>query len=369
LLPACGSSTSTTGPEDPPSRRRLAIAWSCTGSGTVGFAVTIHGIDPSTGMVDAGSIQASGGSNRSLAFAPGTTSPRMLYVGVSLNNGAPAIVPFAVDASGRVTPQSPRSAPEIPVDLAVHPSRRFLFALVAADGAFGQPLPPPSLATFALDSGMIPQLQTVTPLPLVSRGGIAISPSGRFLYVGDPASDVVIGFLVNPQTGALAPLAGSPFFHPRSFDLAFHPGGRALLSLERLRISGRRVDPETGSLNERFAAIPTNTGLLSDMALTDDGRFLVAADLVADALWRFRVDADGGMIPLGNEIPTADATRYVATADPYVYMTNQPGTFDVARPTSFLWGFSFVEGALTPLAGFPFRPDAQGCPGPLAVSD
>ena len=50
-------------------------------------------------------------------------------------------------------------------------------------------------------------------LSLVESGSfsVAVAPSGRFAYVANGISNNVSGYTINPSTGALTAIAGSPF--------------------------------------------------------------------------------------------------------------------------------------------------------------
>jgi 6-phosphogluconolactonase (cycloisomerase 2 family) len=49
--------------------------------------------------------------------------------------------------------------------------------------------------------------------PIAMDGGdwVIADPSGKFLYVGNNASDNISAFKVDPLNGALTPVAGAPF--------------------------------------------------------------------------------------------------------------------------------------------------------------
>jgi DNA-binding beta-propeller fold protein YncE len=53
-------------------------------------------------------------------------------------------------------------------------------------------------------------LQTTIPPTGCSPGGIAVDPSGAFLYVTGGYAKAVYGLSIDPNTGALALLPGSP---------------------------------------------------------------------------------------------------------------------------------------------------------------
>ena len=62
-----------------------------------------------------------------------------------------------------------------------------------------------------------PQTGALSPLPGspvaigANAGTLTIDPTNRFLYVGSGSAKTLTGYALNAMTGELAPLAGSPF--------------------------------------------------------------------------------------------------------------------------------------------------------------
>jgi 6-phosphogluconolactonase len=68
------------------------------------------------------------------------------------------------------------------------------------------------VAVFAIDpsSGSLKRVKG-SPFKAGSGNHLAINPSGKFLYVANATTNDVSGFTVNATNGALTPVAGSPF--------------------------------------------------------------------------------------------------------------------------------------------------------------
>jgi 6-phosphogluconolactonase (cycloisomerase 2 family) len=85
-----------------------------------------------------------------------------------------------------------------------------------------------------------------------------IDPRGRFLYVSDAGEREVYAFDIDAGTGALNPVAGSPypvpdFWSAEPISLAVDPSGRYLLAASgmsplRRHVVVMRIDPLRGSL-------------------------------------------------------------------------------------------------------------------------
>ena len=55
---------------------------------------------------------------------------------------------------------------------------------------------------------------------------VAVHPSGRFVYVGNAGSANVSGYTSSPITGKLTPIAGSPFVGVEPDKVAVDPSGK-----------------------------------------------------------------------------------------------------------------------------------------------
>ncbi|HET9363564.1 MAG TPA: beta-propeller fold lactonase family protein [Candidatus Angelobacter sp.] len=148
-----------------------------------------------------------------------------------------------------------------PTDVVVHPSGKFAYSSGPFAGFQGPPPIPPSptfeeIAVFSLDrpSGDLHILNQVD-LPFVPDSQVmAMDPAGKFLYAAD--STKILAFSINAADGSLTPIAGSPFLGTHKFALGanvFHvdPAGKFLYltALDSNAVFGYAIDPATGSLS------------------------------------------------------------------------------------------------------------------------
>ena len=105
---------------------------------------------------------------------------------------------------------------------------------------------------------------------------VAVDPSGKFAYVANEVSGStgnVLGYMINPSTGALTAIAGSPFaagFAP--FSVAVDPSGRFayVANVNSGNVSGYTIDPSTGALTAITGSpFPAGAGPVS-VAITSD---------------------------------------------------------------------------------------------------
>ena len=247
-----------------------------------------------------------------------------------------------------------------------------------------------------------------------SPHAIAVEPSGKFAYVENWASNTLSAYTVNQQTGVLATIPGSPFPTGPSpaFNVAPHPNGRLLYIPNsdndgqrwgpNSSVSGYVIDPQTGGLTNipgspfrdgngpywwvsidprgRFAytcndlsgsinafQIDQTTGVLSpiagspflggpgglSMAIDPRGRFLFKADQVRNTVSAFVIDQSSGSLS-----PVAGSPFALVTPISHV-IVDPTGTFLYTANTNAnsISGFRINQntGSLTVIPGSPFR--------------
>ena len=193
--------------------------------------------------------------------------------------------------------------------------------------------------------------------------GLVVHPSGRFVYAttasdqqGGPDNSHVWGFAVDPGTGLLTTLPNSPWFvgsQVGTQDAAIDPAGRYLYAVNRLTnvIIGYAIDAVSGQLTPLPGA-PFATGGIGPehIAMTESGRFLYANNLASGTISGFRIEEDGGLVPLPGSPYGAGSPRGIAISggDRALYTAVEIG--DQVRAFAIDAG----TGALAPLPGQPF---------------
>ncbi|HTC95454.1 MAG TPA: beta-propeller fold lactonase family protein [Terriglobales bacterium] len=187
-----------------------AFLFVSSANATVGTGNTISAfaIDSTTGSL------TQMGSPAATSNPVGITSPigmatdgKFLFVG---DHMAEAVVPFSINAlSGSLTPVSALPAPgssctsschHNPLRLTVDPMDKFVFWTNVQAG---------TLSAFNINNGA---LTAIAETPTGQHPfGLALDPSGTLLYVVNKVDNSISGFSVNPNTGTVTPLSGSPF--------------------------------------------------------------------------------------------------------------------------------------------------------------
>ena len=186
---------------------------------------------------------------------------------------------------------------------------------------------------------------------------MAFHPSGKFIYVADGGSHVS-AFTIDTATGALTVMAGSPFeveYHTRS--VAVDPSGKfayVTMSLypDSNGISAFSIDPSSGALTEvagsPFAALD---GPLS-IAIDPSGKFAYVANYDSDNVSAFTIDAATGVLAEvpGSPFATQDDPTSIAMypTGKFVYVVNA-GSDSIS-----VFAIDQATGALAEVPGSPF---------------
>ena len=131
---------------------------------------------------------------------------KFLFVG---DHMAQAIVPFSITSSGALTPVSalPTPAPSCsvschnnPLRMTVHPNDQFVYATNVQAG---------TVSAFRMTNGV---LSSVAEVPTGQHPfGVALDPTGGFLFVVNKADNTISAFSVDSSSGVVSAIGGSPF--------------------------------------------------------------------------------------------------------------------------------------------------------------
>ncbi len=354
FLLSCGSNTHTTAGRS----HNAYISLPAKG------AIRLLQINGSTGAITASSQtpQVQGTSPTGLALHP---SKKFLYAANSLSN---SISTFNVASDGSLTLTSnPIPAGAGPDAAVVDPSGKYLLVSNNLSN---------DITVFSIDSGTGALTQTATVPANANPTAILFTHSGKFVYVANPGIGLVSGFSFSD--GTLTQLQWSPFiagagasalavdgsdrFLYVTNSSAFNP----LLSTNG-NISGFTIDPNTGKLTTILGSPFTSTVGNNPTAITVDpsGKFVYAVTPGSSySIWCFAITpATGVLTPVTNSPFSVGAGGQFVLIDPtgnYMYIGNNAGT-GVAGYT-----YNPSTGAPTVITGSPFN---TGAPGAMGLSE
>jgi 6-phosphogluconolactonase (cycloisomerase 2 family) len=305
-----GSATLTVSPLVPNQARFAYVA-------NFDSTLSLYRVDGSTGILTPNGTLPLGDSvfPNSLAADP---QHKFLYT-ANLNNFS--ISAFAIDpAAGTLSALSgsPFSA-QLPWTLAVDPSSRFLYV---ASG-------PGSSLTYSLDASGIPTYVAQTPQASGGAIGIAIAPSGKFVYTANVNANTVSFYGVDATSGALT-LAGQVATGPNPGSIVLDPLGKFLFVPNKngQSVSVYSIDPNTG-VPTVVPGSPFATGQIPDaVSVHPSGNFAYVVNQASNSISAFTVDSSGVLSPIpGSPFAIPDGSGpAAASVDPlgkWLYIVNQ----------------------------------------------
>ncbi len=333
------------------------------GSASLGpNSISAFTIDATTGALTevSGSPYATGNGPSSVTVDP---QDKFVYVP---NNSSNNISAYTIDSdSGALTPVkgSPFAAGNIPLSVVIDPTDSFAYVNNVDDNPGGD------VSGYTIN-GTTGALTAMPGSPFLPRSGayaLVIAPSGKFGYVSQPNSEITI-FSINATSG-IPTAVGSPFtVDGNSFQsMVMAPSGK-FLYLPGFNKPGTvsvvKVNPATGRLSA-VSGSPFAGGDFPSSATVDPGGKLVyvtnsglTSSSSAD-VWTYSVAASGKLTLL-DEVRTARAfapvalitgSAAVAYTPKFAYVANQ-GSDTVPSTVS---AYTIAKsGHLSAVSGSPF---------------
>ena len=239
-----------------------------------------------------------------------TVDPTGKFAYVANNNNPGSVSAFTINGvTGALTPVagSPFPAGVLPTIVVVDPTGKFVYVAnyaLASNSISGYMI---NAATGALT----PIAGSPFTVPGQNPRSLAVDPTGKFVYVADQQSDSISGYTIDPATGTLTPIAGSPFAGGSNpSGVAVDPTGKFVYVANFSNngvgsVSGFTINPATGALTP-IAGSPFTTGT-GPLYVTVDptGKFVYVTNGSSTNVSGFSIDpATGALTPLaGSPFP------------------------------------------------------------------
>jgi len=299
-----------------------------------------------------------GGSSR--GGTGGNSNAEILYAAyVTPNGGGPGgtIVPLKLDVnSGALSALNPVVGPGNAVAIVIDSSHKSLYSSDFNTGmVYAYSIDPAS-------GNLTPVGGSPYPNPFFGNGGtVAIDPAGKFVfYVADPNGDIAT-FLRNGSNGTLT-LSSAPVVQDSNqpFELIVDPTGKFLFAADHSDPSGGEIsvfsiDGTTGGLSQ-VAGSPFTFQANSEpwgMALSGTGQFLYAALSNSSSVAALTVNTSTGAVaPIPN---SPFATRFIPeqlvlhSSGKYLYTGN------VGFGSISAFSVNGTTGDLSPISGSPYQ--------------
>jgi 6-phosphogluconolactonase (cycloisomerase 2 family) len=225
-------------------------------------------------------------------------SPTMPFL-FAANQTAGDVTAYTVDPgtgslgvlAGSPFPIVPASHPS---SMAISPKGDFLYIANATEG---------TIAVFNISgNGVLAQAGIPTSVGAgATPTSIAVEHSGRFLYVTDPAHNAVLGFSI--QTGGvLSPITGSPFLAGAApVGLGIDPQGALLFAANSgsNNVSAYAIDPNSGALGQ-VTGSPFATGGVGPSAVAVDAEtsFVYVTEQGSHDIAALAIASNGALQPV-----------------------------------------------------------------------
>ena len=201
-------------------------------------------------------------------------------------------------------------------------------------------------------SGLLSQVGAATPTGGSLPGMARVHPNGKFLFVANGLSSNVAVLEANATTGALTPVAGSPFSTGTGSFPAFvlvHPSGKFLFVINQGSTSGVAVfavNATSGALTVvPGSPFSTNgTGVING-GPTPDGKFFHVLNRGTNTIEAYSIDQTTGVLTEVTGAPYAtENSPFALSPDPsgkYLYVAN------TASNTVSSYAINAITGGLT----------------------
>lgn len=323
--------------------------------------ISLYTINSATGAL---TFQANYGTGSSPRFVVRDPTGKFIYVG---NWNGSSISAFTVNqTTGALTAVagSPFSTSAFPYSLSCDPEGKFLFAGHEDAGVA-------AVSAFTIN-GVTGALTAVSGSPFLAATGatpvsVYVSPDGRHLYAGSsqPLGNAnTFGYAINPETGALTQLTGSPFGELNNgISVFIEPTGRYLYYAQyNGGTVGYARDATTGGLS-RLASSPFATGAAPTFITGDvNSKFVFVAnsgDTVGTAgLTGYSISADGSLSTLaGSPFTTGKSPASIAIDETsrFMYVVGTGETNPTVDP---IYAYQFQSASPSFIASYSAGVDA-----------
>ncbi|MGA8492253.1 MAG: beta-propeller fold lactonase family protein [Terriglobales bacterium] len=278
-----------------------------------------------------------------------SSSSHTAYVTLPNSN---AVAAFRIKTSGSVANDntqaqfttivgSPFPAGSSPSSVLVHPSSQYVYVANRNEN---------NISLFTINSSIgslqevLPRTTTgLTPISMVMDSG------GNYLFVANELSSNISVYAINSSTGALSAIAGSPFStYNNPFALAITPSGKFLYVLNPNLTSVIGYTIASGVLHP-VAGLPAQVGNGPRAIAVDPAEsFVYVANSADNTVSVLGINSSTGALTLLGAFATGTTPTSVVALDPYLYVANQ-GSSNVS-----VFTVTPNTGVLTQITSSPF---------------
>ena len=290
------------------------------------------------------------------------------YFAYVTNTGSTNITVYSINAvTGELTEisGSPFATGSYPNSIAIDPTGKFAYVVNKNSN---------SVTAYSInaDGSLTPINTDITnssyPTGTYPSFGI-VDPTGKFIYVTNTTSDNITAFSIDPVTGALESIGGSPFATSRDPNTVTIDRNSKFAYAANLLSNSISIFSigTTGALSNKsdvsISVEGTQSPYPTSITITPDGKFAYVPLQGSTKIVAYAIDAaNGGLTEISGSPFTIGSASCSIAIDPtgkYAYVANL-NTDDVTG-----YSIHVTTGALTPVSGGPFT--AGNMPEDIAI--
>jgi len=226
---------------------------------------------------------------------------------------------YTIDDEGKLlpVPGSPYKVGTFPVSITHSPDERFMYIVNQGAASISAYRIQPNTGALVNVPG------SPFKTPVKHPDAIAVSPDGRHAYVTGEDADVVVEYRINSESGALTLLDRSSVAtgkHP--IAIAVSPDDRYafVANFDDNTLSAYRVESGSGRLASVGRAFSTDEHPIH-IAISADSRLVYVANYGSTTVSGFRINSENGVLA------ETDGSPYFAGAQPYSVSISPDGQF------------------------------------------
>jgi 6-phosphogluconolactonase (cycloisomerase 2 family) len=184
-----------------------------------------------------------------------------------------------------------------------------------------------------------PTLSTLTSVPAGSSTSVIIDPLGRFAYAVDTSAQNIYAYTIDPASGALSAISGSPFTGGTG-PLAINPTGTFCYvpNSSAQNITGYAVNSTAGTLTAITGSPFAAGGDAASVSIAPSGAFAYIVNQTAQTINVFSINpTSGALSPLGQSFQvttrSSPASLVLHPSGNFAYLLGGVVAMD-ANPTS-----------------------------------
>ncbi|HEY6274039.1 MAG TPA: beta-propeller fold lactonase family protein [Terriglobales bacterium] len=242
------------------------------------------------------------------------------------------------------------------IEITTDSTGRFVFVLNVEAQAVGEIIGKPGICGFAIDHATGALLRVPgSPIifPVRNDNDIVVDGSGHFLYEGNLANTGFDVYAIDQSSGRLAKTSANSNAPPVGSFSKASADGRLLLNAGNGLVEVFSIAPESGELTAVSRTPASTGGSGGPITLTQDGKFLYAANQNEGTIMVFAVAANGTLEAVGGSpfvVDTGAENMAITPDGKFLYITSFNA---MAAVGSTVKGYAVnpAEGAFTQIAG------------------